>query len=75
MQSVTFADAKRTFTKDVLMRIDLLELANIIDDNYIETELQTTLLVFRTTRTISTLTQLLEPASPLRSNTTGQFFF
>ena len=39
MQSVTFADAKRTFTKDVLMRIDLLELANIIDDNYIETEL------------------------------------
>ena len=39
LQSVTFADAKRTFTKDVLMRIDLLELANIIDDNYIETEL------------------------------------
>jgi Xaa-Pro aminopeptidase len=27
LQSVTFADAKRTFTKDVLMRIDLLELA------------------------------------------------
>lgn len=27
LQSVTFSDAKRTFTKDVLMRIDLLELA------------------------------------------------
>lgn len=31
LQSITFADAKRTFTKDVLMRIDLLELAKMID--------------------------------------------
>lgn len=28
LQSVSFADAKRTFTKEVLMRIDLLALAN-----------------------------------------------
>jgi len=28
LQSVTFADAKRTFTKDILMRIDLLKLAS-----------------------------------------------
>jgi len=27
LQSITFTDAKRTFTKDVLMRIDLLQLA------------------------------------------------
>lgn len=27
LRAITFADAKRTFTKDVLMRIDLLELA------------------------------------------------
>lgn len=40
LQSVTFADAKRTFTKDVLMRIDLLELATTIDRNYLETEIQ-----------------------------------
>ncbi len=40
LQSVTFADAKRTFTKDVLMRIDLLELATLIDRNYLETEIQ-----------------------------------
>ena len=40
LQSVTFADAKRTFTKDVLMRIDLLELATTIDRNYLETEVQ-----------------------------------
>ena len=31
LQSITFADAKRTFTKDVLMRIDLLKLTQIID--------------------------------------------
>lgn len=30
LKSITFADAKRTFTKDVLMRLDLLELANSI---------------------------------------------
>jgi hypothetical protein len=40
LQSVTFSDAKRTFTKDVLMRIDLLELATTIDINYLEIELQ-----------------------------------
>ncbi len=40
LQSVTFTDAKRTFTKDVLMRIDLLELATTIDKNYLKTEMQ-----------------------------------
>lgn len=39
LQSVTFADAKRTFTKDVLMRIDVLELAKNIDRQNLETEL------------------------------------
>ena len=40
LQSITFADAKRTFTKDVLMRIDLLELATTINKNYLDTEIQ-----------------------------------
>jgi hypothetical protein len=40
LQSITFADAKRTFTKDVLMRIDLLELAKRIDKTELEKELQ-----------------------------------
>ena len=39
LQSVTFADAKRTFTKDALMRIDLLELAKTIDKQNLEKEL------------------------------------
>ncbi len=40
LQSVTFADAKRTFTKDVLMRIDLLELAKKIDKTNLQAELE-----------------------------------
>ncbi|MDP2722858.1 MAG: SAM-dependent methyltransferase [Bacteroidales bacterium] len=39
LQSVTFADAKRTFTKDVLMRINLLELGRTIDKQYLDSEL------------------------------------
>ncbi len=40
LKSVTFADAKRTFTKDVLMRIDLLKLATTTDKKYLETKIQ-----------------------------------
>lgn len=40
LQSVTFADAKRTFTKDVLMRIDLLALAKNIKRANLQTELK-----------------------------------
>ena len=40
LQSVTFPDAKRTFTKDVLMRIDLLKLAKQIDKANLQTELE-----------------------------------
>lgn len=39
LQSITFADAKRTFTKDVLMRIDILELAQTIDKSALQREL------------------------------------
>ncbi|MEI6434235.1 MAG: hypothetical protein WCP32_05270 [Bacteroidota bacterium] len=39
LRSVTFSDAKRTFTKDILMRIDLLELAKSISKQGLKTEL------------------------------------
>ncbi len=39
LQSITFTDAKRTFTKDVLMRIDLLELAKTINESELQKEL------------------------------------
>jgi hypothetical protein len=40
LQSVTFPDAKRTFTKDVLMRIDLLKLAKQINKTQLQSELE-----------------------------------
>lgn len=40
LQSVTFPDAKRTFTKDVLMRINLLKLAKQISKKVLQTELE-----------------------------------
>ena len=40
LKSITFSDAKRTFTKDVLMRIDLLELAKNMGSKELEIELE-----------------------------------
>ncbi|MES2765913.1 MAG: hypothetical protein V4642_08600 [Bacteroidota bacterium] len=39
LQSITFPDAKRTFTKDVLMRIDLLKLASSLTESALRQEL------------------------------------
>lgn len=39
LKAITFSDAKRVFTKDLLMRIDLLKLASIIPQNAIEKEI------------------------------------
>lgn len=36
LKSITFSDAKRVFTKDLLMRLDLLNLAKVIPQNEIE---------------------------------------
>lgn len=40
LESISFSDAKRTFTKDVLMRIDLEQLAQIVEYTYIENALK-----------------------------------
>lgn len=39
LKSITFSDAKRVFTKDLLMRLDLLNLANLISRTEIEEQL------------------------------------
>lgn len=39
LKSITFSDAKRVFTKDLLMRLDLLNLAKVISRNEIEEQL------------------------------------
>lgn len=39
LKSITFSDAKRVFTKDLLMRLDLLKLASIISKKEIEEQI------------------------------------
>ena len=39
LKSITFSDAKRVFTKDLLMRLDLLNLAMVISRNEIEEQI------------------------------------
>ena len=39
LKSITFSDAKRVFTKDLLMRLDLLNLAMLISRNEIEEQI------------------------------------
>ncbi|MBI4647146.1 MAG: hypothetical protein HY738_11285 [Bacteroidia bacterium] len=39
LKSVTFTDAKRIFTKDVLMRIDLFKISKLLNISYIEEEI------------------------------------
>jgi len=39
LKSITFSDAKRVFTKDLLMRLDLLNLAKFISRNEIEEQI------------------------------------
>jgi hypothetical protein len=39
LKSITFSDAKRVFTKDLLMRLDLLNLANVISQTEIEEQI------------------------------------
>ena len=39
LKSITFKDAKRTFTKDILMWIDFLEIANLIQEEEISNQI------------------------------------
>ena len=39
LKSITFSDAKRVFTKDLLMRLDLLNLTNLISQTEIEEQI------------------------------------
>lgn len=67
LQSVTFSDAKRTFTKDVLMRIDLLELATTIDKNYIERELQRLNEMYKIRLTLCLWDNFIEEMTPVKN--------
>jgi hypothetical protein len=67
LQSITFADAKRTFTKDVLMRINLSKLSNFISKNYLETELNKLNKLYNFNLTLCLWDKFIEEMKPVNS--------
>lgn len=64
LRSVTFSDAKRTFTKDVLMRINLLELAKRIDKRELLAELNKLNGMYSLNLNLESWDSLLEEMTP-----------
>lgn len=73
LQSVTFADAKRTFTKDVLMRIDLLELAKKIDKRNLETDLNQLNDKYKLNLTLNLWDNFLNEMTPVNNGQIAMF--
>ena len=73
LQSVTFPDAKRTFTKDVLMRIDLLELAKQIDKADLQTELETLNKKYKFNLTLDLWDSFISEMTPVNNGQMAMF--
>ena len=73
LQSVTFPDAKRTFTKDVLMRIDLLELAKQIDKTDLQTELDTLNKKYKLSLTLDLWDSFINEMTPVNNGQMAMF--
>ena len=73
LQSVTFSDAKSTFTKDVLMRIDLLELAKQINKTDLQTELETLNEKYKFNLTLNLWDSFINEMTPVNSGQMAMF--
>jgi predicted 3-demethylubiquinone-9 3-methyltransferase (glyoxalase superfamily) len=73
LQSVTFADAKRTFTKDVLMRIDLLQLAKNSDKQNLKTELNKLNEMYKFSLTLDLWDSFLNEMTPVNNGQMEMF--
>jgi len=73
LQSVTFPDAKRTFTKDVLMRIDLLKLSKQIDKTDLQTELVTLNEKFKFNLTLDLWDSFINEMTPVNNGQMALF--
>lgn len=67
LQSITFSDAKRTFTKDVLMRIDLLRLAENIEISELQTTLNEINKTYNFNLTLDLWEDFIEEMQPIKS--------
>ncbi|MES2731833.1 MAG: hypothetical protein V4714_08795 [Bacteroidota bacterium] len=73
LQSITFADAKRTFTKDVLMRIDLLALAKLINKSELQTALDRLNEKYKLHLTLSGWSSFISEMTPVSNRQIAMF--
>ncbi len=73
LQSITFADAKRTFTKDVLMRLDLVELAKLISKQDLQTELDRLNEMYKLHLTLALWPEFLQEMAPVYNGQIAMF--
>jgi hypothetical protein len=73
LQAITFPDAKRVFTKDVLMRIDLLKLALSIQKQYIEEQLVNMNTKYSLSLDLSLWSHFIEAMTPIEDTQTDLF--
>ena len=65
LRAITFLDAKRTFTKEILMRIDLLKLAKKINKQYLKTELNRLNEIYKFSLTLDLWDKFLNEMTPV----------
>lgn len=73
LKSITFSDAKRTFTKDVLMRIDLLKLAKNIKTQSLQTELDKLNDKYTLSLTLNLWNNFLKEMTPISNRQIAMF--
>jgi hypothetical protein len=73
LQSITFADAKRTFTKDVLMRIDLSELAKNISKQDLQIQLDKLNEMYNFKLSLNLWKEFIEEMTPISSGQMAMF--
>jgi len=67
LQAITFSDAKRTFTKDILMRIDLLKLALQFPERTMQSELNKINKQFKLNIKLDKFNEFIKAMKPVNS--------
>lgn len=68
LKSITFSDAKRVFTKDILMRLDLVNLANTISRFEVETQIINLNAKYNLDISISQWDSFINDMKPMKEN-------
>ena len=73
LKSITFPDAKRTFTKDLLMRIDLLALSTTVQLNELTIEIKKMNTLYNLSLSLNLWGDYLKAMTPIISSQTEMF--